>query len=139
MNLVSLISMCFYDDHDMFFVCKICLCSTEERDSENPKQRGSFLLFLLVFMFLMTIQSLKSTRSTWRFLLLSITIKTRACWAEVAFVLTANSGEKQKSRGDKYSEFHYSQALGKAGKAQFTGGKMWNSCYEICNCTTKSI
>ena len=79
LNLVSLISMCFYDDHDMFFVCKICLCSTEERDSENPKQRGSFLLFLLVFMFLMTIQSLKSTRSTWRFLLLSITIKTRAC------------------------------------------------------------
>jgi hypothetical protein len=56
-------------------------------------------------------------------LLLSITIKTRACWAEVAFVLTANSGEKQKSRGDKYSEFHYSQALAKAGKAQFTGEK----------------
>jgi hypothetical protein len=72
-------------------------------------------------------------------LLLSITIKKRACWAEVAFVLTANSGEKQKSRGDKYSGFHYSQALAKAGKAQFTGEKMWNSCYEICNCTTKSI
>jgi succinate-acetate transporter protein len=68
LNLVSLISMCFYDDHDMFFLCKICLSSTEERDSENPKQRGSFLLFLFVFMFLMTIRSLKSTRSTWRFL-----------------------------------------------------------------------
>ena len=42
---VSLISMCFYDDHDMFFVCKICLSSTGERDSENPKQRGEALLF----------------------------------------------------------------------------------------------